>query len=144
MKVVVEIVDSKEKEEAVIKATELTDSVKGAVDLLENGQKSIPVLENGKTMLCKTSSIYYIESVDKKTYIYTKDGCYETKYRLYELDEMLGNLYCRCSKAMIINLRKIKNVRSEIGGRLFATLLNDEKVVISRSYVKTIKERLDI
>ena len=45
---------------------------------------------------------------------------------------------------MIVNLRKIKGVKSDISGRMEATLLNDEKIVISRSYVKEIKRRLDI
>ena len=45
---------------------------------------------------------------------------------------------------MIINLKKIKNVKSQISGRVDATMLNDEIVVISRGYVKEIKRRLGI
>nr|MCR4587931.1 LytTR family transcriptional regulator [Lachnospiraceae bacterium] len=71
-------------------------------------------------------------------------GCFESKKRLYELEEELGGLFMRCSKAMILNLKKVKNVHSEMSGRLNATLLNDETVVISRGYVKDIKRRLGI
>lgn len=144
MRIEFEIVEDKEKEAAVIKATEKTQAITNAIELLEGGQDSIPVTKEGKTYLCKKDAIYYIESVDKKTFIYTKADCYESKSRLYELEETLGGYFARCSKALIINLRKVKNVNSELGGRMNATLLNDELIVISRSYVKEIKRRLEI
>ena len=50
----------------------------------------------------------------------------------------------RCSKSMIINLKKIKSVKSEIGGRMNATLLSKEVIIISRSYVKEMKRRLEL
>ena len=144
MKVTFEQVDSAEKEEAVIRATELNKDIQTAIDLLEGGIGKISATKDGKTFLIKHGAIYYAESVDKRTYVYTKDNCYETKYRLYELEEILGAYFVRCSKAMIVNLRKVKSVKSDIGGRLETTLLNDEEIIISRSYVKEIKRRLEI
>ena len=55
-----------------------------------------------------------------------------------------GVYYVRISKSMIANLRKVRNVSAEPGGRMVAVLLNDERVIISRSYVKEIKRRLGI
>ena len=43
---------------------------------------------------------------------------------------------------MICNIKKIKNVKASLNGRFDAILLNDEKIVISRSYVKDLKKRL--
>ena len=60
------------------------------------------------------------------------------------LEESLGAYFLRVSKSMIVNLKKIKCVRSDISGRMEATLLNDEKIIISRGYVKEIKRRLDL
>lgn len=144
MQVHIEKVSSKDEEQAVIKAVEITDEIKGAVELLEGEAKGFAVSRNGQTYIIKASAVYYIESVDKKTFVYTKQGCYDTKYRLYELEVMLGGYFMRCSKSMIINLKKIRNVRSQISGRIDATLLNDEVVVISRGYVKEVKRRLGI
>lgn len=137
-------VSSIDEEIAEIKAVEKTAEIESAIELLQSGTQSIAVIKDGETHLCRINAIYYIESVDKRTYIYTKDNCYETKLRLYELEEKLGIFYARCSKAMIINLKKIKSVSSEISGRMNAILLNGESVVISRSYVKEIKRRLEI
>lgn len=133
-----------EEEKAIIKSVEKTTDIQTAIELLEGNAGGIAVINEGKTYLCKQNAIYYIESVDKRSYVYTKDNCYETKYRLYELEDMLGAYFVRCSKAMIVNLRKIKAVKSDIGGRLETTLLNDEQIIISRSYVKEIKRRLEL
>ena len=144
MQVTFEQVDSIEKEEALIKAQSKTEDIKAAIELLEGGKRKIPLIQNGETILLETSLFYYIESVDKRTFVYTKDDCFESKLRLYELEETLGTYFLRISKSMIVNLKKIKGVKSDLSGRMEATMLNDEKIVISRSYVKEIKRRLDL
>ncbi len=144
MQVSFEKVENIEDEKALIQAVRMTDDIRNAMDLLEGGSGSIPVSRDGKVYVCKVSTIYYIESVDKRTFVYTREGCFETKFRLYELEDLQGGLFMRCSKAMILNLKKVKNVKSEMSGRMIATLLNDEVVVISRGYVKEIKGRLGI
>ncbi|MBR1905753.1 MAG: LytTR family transcriptional regulator DNA-binding domain-containing protein [Clostridiales bacterium] len=144
MKVHLEQVKSKEEEEAIIKAVSVTDEITGAIELLEGGSKGIAVIKDDQVHIIKASAVYYIESVDKKTFVYTKDVCYDCKYRLYELETMLGGYFMRCSKSMIINLKKVRNVKSQLSGRIDATLINDETVVISRGYVKEVKRRLGI
>ena len=144
MRVRFEQVESREKEGALIRAAEKTADILSAIDLLENGSGGITVTKDRSTYFCKLTQIYYIESVDKHTYVYTKGDCYESRDRLYELEEKLGMYYTRISKSMIINLRKVRNVSAEPGGRMVAVLLNEERVIISRSYVKEIKRRLGI
>ena len=144
MKVNLEQVKSKEEEEAIIKAVSVTDEITGAIELLEGGSKGIAVIKDDQVHIIKASAVYYIESVDKKTFVYTKDVCYDCKYRLYELETMLGGYFMRCSKSMIINLKKVRNVKSQLSGRIDAMLINDETVVISRGYVKEVKRRLGI
>ena len=142
MRVRFEQVDSREKEQALIRAVEKTADIAGAIDLLENGSGGVAVTKDRNTFFCRLTQIYYIESVDKRKYVYTKGDCYESRDRLYELEEKLGIYFVRISKAMIVNLRKIRNVSAEPGGRMTAVLLNDERVIISRSYVKELKRRL--
>ena len=144
MRVRFEQVEEKEKELALIRAVEKTADIISAMDLLENGSGGIAVIQDRNTFFCKQTQIYYIESVDKRTFVYTKGGCYESRDRLYELEEKLGTYHVRISKSMIVNLRKIRNVCAEPGGRMVAVLLNGERVIISRSYVKEIKRRLGI
>lgn len=150
MKVILEKVNSPDDEGAHIKAVNITEEIKSAVDLLENNCRSIPVYQvsderkTGESYMLGTNLIYYTESIDKRTYVYTKDECYETKYRLYELEEILNANFLRVSKALVVNIRKVRSVKSELNGRMIAELLNGEKIVISRSYVKDLKRKLGV
>ncbi|MBO4882962.1 MAG: LytTR family transcriptional regulator DNA-binding domain-containing protein [Lachnospiraceae bacterium] len=150
MKVILEKVSSPEDERAIIKAAEVTEEIRSAMDLLENNCRSILVSElsdersTGETIMLGTDKIYYTESIDKKTFVYTKEKCYGSKLRLYELEETLSSNFFRCSKSLIVNIRKIRSVKSELNGRMIAELLNGEQLVISRSYVKDLKRKLGV
>lgn len=144
MKVRFKQVSSQDQEEAVICGIRKTESIQRAIDILEHGIGSIAVVGEKNTHLCRMDQIYYVESVDKRTYVYTKDQCFESKSRIYELEEELDSNFLRCAKAMIVNVRKIRSVKSEYNGRMQAQLLNGETVIVSRSYVKDLKRRLGI
>ncbi len=90
-----------------------------------------------------TKEIFYIESVDNKTFIYCKNNIYETKQKLYELEEILkGTKFFRCSKSMILNIGKIRSVSPSVNSRFEAKLVNGETAIISRQYVPTLKKKL--
>lgn len=144
MKVIVKKVSSPEEEEAVIKVSRVTDCISTAIGLLENGEKVLMCLKDGESIPCLFSAIYYAETVEDKTFVYTRNDCLEVKNRLYELEESLDFRFFRCSKSMILNVKKIKGVRTVDNAKMEATLLNDEKVLITRSYVKTLKKRLGL
>ena len=144
VKVDIKKVNSYDDEHAELSVVEVTDTIQSAIDTLENNYRVIAARYNDQTVMCQIDKIYYIESIDKRTYIYTKNTTLEVSYRLYELESELTRNFFRAAKAMIINIRKVKSVKSEINGRMTAELLNGEKVIIARSYVKELKERLGI
>ena len=101
----------------------------------ENVQRIVSALDSLNTKLCcrrqgelfqiALNDILYIESVDRKTFIYTEQQIYETDKRLYELENHLKNRsFFRASKAVIINLKRTKSIRPEIGARLLLTMDN--------------------
>ena len=144
MKVEIRQAKTTEEESAIITAVKMTDSIKSAVDILRDNAAGIAVSLGNDTLMIRTDLIYYIESVDKRTYVYTKGDCFETKYRLYELEDILGFNFLRCSKAMIVNIRKIRSVRAELNARMSVELLNGERIIISRGYVKDLKNKLGV
>jgi len=144
VKVVFNSISKNEEESAVINAAELTDSIKTAISLLENGEAAIVGYKDGEKCSLSVSRIYYIESVDDKSFVYTKNDCYEVRYKLYELEDTLDRRFLRVSKSMICNIRKIRSVKAAENARMKATLLNDETIMISRNYVKDLKKRLGL
>ncbi|GLF91635.1 LytTR family DNA-binding domain-containing protein [Bacillus pumilus] len=89
--------------------------------------------------------ILYIESVDKKSFLYTTDGVFLIKEKLFELEEQLeAHDYVRISKSMILNIDSIAAISPKTSGRFEASLTNEEKVMISRFYIHALKEKLGL
>ena len=89
--------------------------------------------------------IFYFESVDGKIFFYTENEIYEAMAKLYKIEESLKNLqFSRISKTVIANLDKMLSIRKAENSRLVATLVNQEKLVVSRQYVSEIKKKLGV
>lgn len=89
------------------------------------------------------TDIFYIESVDNRSFIYTKGKIYETKQKLYELEDALRDKrFLRISKSMLLNLMKVSSIKPGLNGRFIAVLSSGEQAVISRKYVPAFKKAL--
>lgn len=89
------------------------------------------------------SDIYYIESVDKKTFVCLERAVYHTDFRLYQLkDRLQGYGFVQISKSCILNINALESIRSLFNSRMEATLKNGEKVYINRKYLDGVKRAL--
>ncbi|WP_270640155.1 LytTR family DNA-binding domain-containing protein [Longibaculum muris] len=95
-----------------------------------------------KKYFIQIESIYYIELVDKKTFIYTKEECYESPLWLYQIEEQLDQQFIRVNKSTILNMKYIKSLKADIGSRIIVYLDNQDQVLVSRTYAKEFKKRL--
>lgn len=87
--------------------------------------------------------VFYIQTTDKKTFLYTIDDIYEISEKLYQLEEQLSNLhFFRVSKDTLVNLMHIKSVHPQLNRNLLILLKNDEKLIMSRRYVSEFKTKL--
>jgi DNA-binding LytR/AlgR family response regulator len=122
----------------------MTDSVMRAINMLKSPD-SLTVYIDGQAFLLPAADIFYVESVDLKSFVYTEKTVYRSKMKLYEIEEMLNKSdFLRISKQFIVNIRKIKSVAPAGDSRFLATLSNGEKVIISRQYVPALKERFGL
>ena len=121
------------------------DEVQRALSLLGQLGMQLTGKKDGVTVPIGIEEILYFESVDKKTFIYTETDVLETPLRLYMLEERLINSsFFRASKNAIINLNKIASLKPEFGGRMEATLTSGERIMISRQYLPTLKNKLEM
>lgn len=98
-----------------------------------------------ETYFISVSDVLYLESVDGKIFFYTDGEMYESTQRLYQLEEMLSkSTFARISKTAIANLKKMRSIKPIEGSRLMATMVNGEKVQVSRAYVAEIKKKLGV
>ncbi len=131
--------------EITIKAKVLDEELSEVIACLSLIGNTVAGEREGVVSFVPLKDIYYFESVDNKTFFCTKDEVYEIKSRLYELEEKLSNTtFVRISKPVIANLKKLKSIKRTKGARLEALLANGEKLLVSRQYVNTIKDKLGV
>lgn len=128
-----------------ISCRKVDKEVSDIIKLLKMKSKTISGIKENEVILVKVFETLYIESVDKKTFIYTKEDVFQCKEKLYELEEILEKeSFIRISKNTIVNLNKVSKIVPDISRRLILTLENKEKVIVSRSFTFNFKKSLGL
>ena len=98
----------------------------------------------GKKVTVALTDIFYLETVDRKTFAYTKENCIEIREALRDvIDEFSDIGFVRISKSSIVNIYKIKRLQGDLNMRVIIYLKNDEKLIMNRSYRNEFYEKLD-
>ncbi len=140
------ILDKKpdEEDEIIVKCEFLDEGITRLLNQLKNGNSKINFYKNNQIHLVEKNEVLYFESVDDKVFAYTLKEVFETKLKLYELEEILPErIFFRANKAVIVNIDKIESLSPAFSGRFEAILKNGYKVIISRNYVPKLKELLE-
>ncbi|MBQ5764493.1 MAG: LytTR family transcriptional regulator [Ruminococcus sp.] len=126
-----------------IRCHEISDEVREIVAFVKSRQGQLTGTADDRMYEIAVSDIFYIESVDNKTFIYCKSREYETKQKLYELEEILREKhFLRVSKSVLLNLMKVSSIKPALNSRFTAVLFSGEQVIISRKYVPELKKAL--
>lgn len=146
MKIIIEEKQSKEEEDTIIvRCDSLSENLWKLLQQFKINDELLTVTKDGQISRIKPTDVYYIESVDHRTFLYTEKDVYEIKKKLYEMEQQYQGIdYFRVSKSVIMNLNKVKFLSPVLGSRLEATLLNGEKIMISRQYVAALKTLLGL
>ena len=129
--------------EVIINCPQADEDILRVVAMLRIHQRKLVGMLNGEQHLLDVKDILYIDTADKRTFLYTGNAVYESALRLYELEDGLRDLdFFRAGRSVIVNFRKIKSIRPELGGRMLVTMDNDEQVYVSRQYAGELKDKL--
>ncbi len=145
MQVTIEKHEKYREPEIIVRCDEIDKTIQDIISYIGIADKSIIGECDGEICFIPINDIFYFESVDKNIYIYTHDQIYLCSARLYILEEQLANThFARISKTTILNLKKLKSIRTVKNSKLEGRLTNDEKILISRMYVPEIKNKLGV
>lgn len=131
---------------ADIHTNELTDNVTKAISILESedSNEMLAVKKGSDITLLEFSDIYMFRVENKQVKVYTQGHEYVIKKPLYQVEEGLDKSFVRISKTTIVNLKKIERVAPSLKGMMFIQLKNGLKDNISRKYLPSFKEALDL
>lgn len=144
MKISLEQKEELKETEVLICYQELTEQVKQIEALLYAVNRKVLAKSDGKVYHLTPAEIYYIESVDKRTYLYGKQDVFEVSDRLYQLEkQFLDAGFVRVSKKCIVNKYMLKGIKILPNSRLEIMLTNGESILATRSYISDIRRALE-
>ena len=145
MKINLDIDGKYDDTEVIIRAPYLNNDIERMVAMMRMIDMQIAVRRDGETILLETDKILYVEAVDRKTFVYTSSDTYESELKLYELEqELVQRDFLRISKQSIVNLRKIKSLKTDVNRKIRITLANGEQIVVSRMYSDELRRKLGL
>ena len=145
MKISINIDPSLKDTEIVVNCAALTPETESMIAALRIMDSQMTVIKDDESYIIDIAKIVYIESVDRRTFVYTENECYETKLKLYETEERLcGSGFLRISKSCLVHLRYIRSIKAEFDRKLRLTLENGEQMIVSRQYADELKKRLGV
>lgn len=128
-----------------ITCKQLTPEIEKLLATLRVMNRQLTVKKKEETYLLDVAKVIYIESVDRKCFVYTSGEVYESDFKLYELERQLDECgFFRVSKSCLIHLQSIQSLKSDINRKIRVTMKNGEQLVASRQYADDLKKRLGV
>ena len=129
--------------EVIIRYSQKDKQINRIIDFLQSFDMQIKCAGDNTEQMINILDIYYIESVDKKTFVYLENAVYRTDFRLYQLKNKLQTYgFVQISKSCVLNINALDSIRPLFNSRMEATLKNGEKVQINRNYLNEVKKAL--
>lgn len=145
MKISIDIKEEMKDTEITIHCKRLTPEIEKLLATLRILNQQLMVEREDEIHILDVASIIYVEAMERKTFVYTRNQVYESKLKLYEMEERLCECgFLRISKSCLVHLRYIKSLKNDVNRKLRLTLENGEQIMVSRQYAEEIKKRLGV
>ena len=147
MKIKVDINEIYEEDEIIIKCQKLSEEIVKLQQMISNRKVNINHIELFKDNIEyyeDIRNIIFFETEDDVIKAHTRDDIFTTKKRLYELEEMLPNYFCRISKSAIVNAKEIYSISKNITAASKIEFRDSYKhIFVSRGYYKPLKNKIN-
>lgn len=145
MKISINVEEDMKDIEITISCSRLTPEIEKVLATLRMMERQLLVRKGEETYILDGSKVIYLESVDRKTFVYTKEDIYESSLKLYELEQQLDECgFFRASKSCVAALQYIKSLRTDVNRKIKVTMENGEQIMVSRQYAEELRKKLGV
>lgn len=126
--------------------TEFLGKIEQLYSILESTteQGKLKVEDNERIYLIPTNEVIYATIEERLVRVVTEKRSYLTKYTLSELEDLLGHSFLRVHKSFLANLSKVESIIPWFNNTYNIMMQGGTEVPVSRTYVKTFRERLEL
>lgn len=146
MKIKVEIVDSLKESEVILRSAFMDETTKELTKVITdfiNKEKNITFYKEDSAYYVSLQDILFFETDGNTINAHSMKEVYHTKYKLYELEDILPGYFMRISKSAIVNTKKIYALTSSLRSCVISFKDTHKQVYVSRHYYQSLKERLE-
>lgn len=145
MKIEINVDERAEDLKISVTCKQLTPEVEKLLATLRMMDHQLTARKDDEIYFLDLARVIYIESVDRKCYIYTAGEVYESDFKLYELEQQLEEYgFFRASKSLLLRLQSIQSLKADINRKIRATMSNGEQIIVSRQYADELKTKLGL
>ena len=146
MKIRIEIVPP-EDEEIIIRVSELNQTVKRiqqSVTEIVSGKSTLALYKNDAQFFVELNQILFFETDESGVCAHTAKEVFETRSKLYELEEILPASFMRVAKSTILNANHVYSITRNLTASSEVEFKNThKKVYVSRNYYKALMAKLE-
>lgn len=145
MKITINVEPSAAETSLLVTCKELTPQVEKLLAAIRILDKQIAANKGDAVCLINLADVFYIEALERKTFIYTDKEVFDSEMKLYELEAALAQYnFIRVSKNTICSLSKIKTLKSEVDRKIKITMENGYQIIASRMYADELRKKLGV
>ena len=127
----------------VLQAPELTDELAALARRLSEPERAVPAQTPRGVALLKPEEILRVYAQRQRVFAQTAQGVFPVKFRLYELEERLGEEFVRISSSELVRASAIRSMDFSLAGTIRLTLEDGTVTYVSRRQVAKIKKRFE-
>jgi len=143
MKITINTDDQYTETEIIVNCDRLGDDIEKLLAAVKMLDMRLTVYKDKRQYVIEAADVIYVESTDKRTFLYTDTDVYESHLRLYELEEKLaGCNFLRASKNCLFNINHVQSIEPDLH-RLILTTAKGIKLIVSRQYAPAVKLKLE-
>ena len=147
MKIRIELDENLIEDEVLIRCRSLDENVRKiqeAVSQVLTGKQQLICYKEDTEYYLSLDEILFFETETKEVWVHTTDKMYQTRYKLYELEELLPGHFMRVSKSTILNTNRIYSITRNLTASSVVEFMGSHKqVYVSRYYYKPLKCKLE-
>ena len=135
MKLQIEQIPTLEETEILIKCKEIDSKINKISNYIRTSYITLIGKIDGEQFIINLDDIFYFEAVENKVFAYVEKDVFEVNYKIQELVDMLKRTsFIQTARTIILNINKIEKV---------STLVNGEKMIITRVFSHSFKNKLN-
>jgi len=126
-----------------VRYRELTPEIHQIFQICENAGSILLCKKDNAIHKIDINDIFYIEWVDSRCCVYTKDEVFYLSVSLKQIEESLARQqFVRISKMALLNVYKVKSLANGLHFRMTAEMANGEKIIVGRRYREDLLEAI--